>query len=114
MLKRVFVKAHVIIIVIRICEELILDSKNITRRHVVLWKEKPFGFGNGHDLVAFVSQVLALLVAKVGVHILVADDLEWLLDPDRSVVGGDNHARFAIRYFFQYLQQRRVNEPGFG
>ena len=52
---------------------------------------------DGENFLALVSQILAQLVAQVGVRIAVAYNLDWFRCPDAAVVGGEHYLIIALR-----------------
>src|SRR5689334_12360318 len=114
MLKRVFVKIHVIIIVVGIGEELIFNGKHICSGYILLRQKETVGLKRLHYFSTFVAQIFSLLVAQIGIYIFVANNFEWFLHTNGAVIGSNDHPYLLLRNFFQNLQQRRVYKPGLG
>ena len=106
MLKRVLVKINVIVVVVRIGEELVIDGEHPGCGHIAFRKEQAFRLGCHHDAVTLKAEVLPLLVAQVRVHGALTGDLEWTFYPYGSMVGGDHHASFFGRHNLHHIPQR--------
>jgi len=110
-LKRVFVKINVVVIIVRVRKKLVLNGKHIRGRYVQFGKKQLLGSAHVHDLVALVAQVLTLLVTQVAVYVPIADDLERSLHPYGAVVGCHHYLHILFGDLAHDVYKRRVQEP---
>ena len=91
MLEGVAVVTDVIVVVVRVGEEVALASEDVGRTQVSLRQEDLLGVFHLEDLLRVVFQVLAIFVTQVGIHLAVAQDADGLFNIGGAVVGGDDH-----------------------
>ena len=111
MLEGILVVRNVVIVVVRIGEEGVSVGKNIRCTQVGSRQLCPFRVPDGENLLGIAGQVLAQLVAQVGIRVAVADDLDGLRGADASVVGGDHHLAVILRQSSEQFREHRVAQP---
>ena len=97
MLEGILVVLHIIVVIIRIGEETVARGKYIRGTQVRCRQLGTLRLLDGENFLALVSQILAQLVAQVGVRIAVAYNLDWFRCPDAAVVGGEHYLIIALR-----------------
>ena len=91
MLKGVFVVGHVVVVVIGVGKEGIPRCKDIRRTKV---RRRQMGLVRVSDfkyLACIIRQVLAQLIAQVGVRVAVSDDFQGTVGAYAAMVCGDDH-----------------------
>ena len=111
MLEGILVVRNVVIVVVRIGEEGVSVGKNIRCTQVGSRQLCPFRVPDGENLLGIAGQVLAQLVAQVGIRVAVADDLDGLRGADASVVGGNHHLAVILRQSSEQFREHRVAQP---
>ena len=111
MLEGILVVRNVVIVVVRIGEEGVSVGKDIRCTQVGSRQLCPFRVPDGENLLGIAGQVLAQLVAQVGIRVAVADDLDGLRGADASVVGGDHHLAVILRQSSEQFREHRVAQP---
>ena len=72
------------------------------------------GLARVFDLIDFlrvVVEILAQLIAQVGIGIAVTDDLDGTVGTDRAVVGGEHYGIVALRQELEEFGEHGVAEP---
>ena len=111
MLEGILVVRNVVIVVVRIGEEGVSVGKDIRCTQVGSRQLCPFRVPDGENLLGIAGQVLAQLVAQVGIRVAVADDLDGLRGADASMVGGDHHLAVILRQSSEQFREHRVAQP---
>ena len=111
MLEGILVVLYIIVVIIRIGEETVARGKYIRGTQVRCRQLGAVRLFDGEHFLALVSQILAQLVAQVGVRIAVAYYLDWFRCPDAAVVGGEHYLVIALRKELEELGENRMAEP---
>ncbi len=110
-LEGILVVLHIIVVIIRIGEETVARGKYIRGTQVRCRQLGTLRLLDGENFLALVSQILAQLVAQVGVRIAVAYNLDRFRCPDAAVVGGEHYLVIALRKELEELGENRMAEP---
>ena len=110
-LEGVAIVTDVIIVIVRIGEEIALTSKDVGCTEIGFRQENLLGIFHLEDFLRVVFQVLAVLVAQVGVHLAVAQDADGFFDVGGAVVGGDNHVAALLRDEAHHVEEAGMLEP---
>ena len=113
MLESAGVILDVIIVVVRIGEEVFVCSEDERRREVWGGETEPGGLQNLVDLSRVVVKIFTDFVAEVGVCVSVADDLNWVFDPDSTVIGGQDDSVTEQGELSENFHDSRMTEPRF-
>ncbi len=111
MLEGVAIVTDVIVVVVRVGEEVALASEDVGRAQVHLRQENLLWVFHLEDFFRVVFQVLAVLVAQVGVHLTVAQNADGFFDIGRAVVGGDDHVAALFRDEAHHVEEAGVLKP---
>jgi len=110
-LEGVAVVGDVVVVVVGVGEEAVATGEDIARGEVGGGEECALGIGDLEDLLGVVVQVLAELVAQVGVGVLVALDAHGVLAPDATVVGGEDDVVVRVGEGAEQVCHGAVAEP---
>ena len=110
-LEGVAVITNVIVVVVRVSEEVALPGEDICGTQVDLRQEDLLGVFHLEDFLRVVFQVLAVLVAQVGVHLAVTKDTDGLFDVCGAVVSGDDHVAALLRDEAHHVEKAGMLEP---
>ncbi|MEY4316077.1 MAG: hypothetical protein RI977_1454 [Bacteroidota bacterium] len=86
MLEGVFIVVDVVVVVVGVSEEIVFRSKYKARSQVLQGQEYIMGFLHLKHFFGIVGYVFALLVAKVGVHVFIAHNLDGVFYANTAVV----------------------------
>jgi len=114
MLERVLVVGDVVVVVVGIGKERVTGGKDIAGGEVWRWQEGLGRILDDKELLGVVAQVLAKLVAQVGVGVAVAHYLYRTGASDAAVVGGDDDLIVGLRHAAEEVGNDGVTEPGEG
>jgi len=104
MLKCILVVIHIMVVVVRICEEVGISAEGEGRAYVGTWKED---VGRIPDFEHFITLILkgsTGFVAKVCIGISVAQDLYRIANPNRAMVGSDDQVHIFFGEVTENLQ----------
>ncbi len=110
-LEGVAVVADVIVVVVRVGEEVALAGKDVGRTQVGLGQEDLLGIFHLEDFLRVVFQVLAVLVAQVGIHFPITQNADGFFDVGGAVVGGDDHVAALLGDEAHHVEEAGVLEP---
>ena len=110
-LEGVAIVTHIIVVVVRVGEEVALAGEDEGRAEVGLRQENLLGVFHLKDFLWVVFQVLAVFVAQVGVHLAVAQNLDRLFDVGGAVVGGDDHIATLLGDEAHHVEEAGMLKP---
>ena len=111
MLERVLVVGHVVVVIVGIGKEAVACGKDIAGADIGRRQMGLAGVLDDKEFLIVVGQVLAELVAEIGVGVAVADYLHWFAGAHRTMVGGDYDAIVALRKQFEEVGDCRMAKP---
>ena len=111
MLEGVAVVGDIIIVVVGIGEEVVARSKDVARRQVGRGQEGLGGVLDDKEVLGVIGQILAQLVAQIGIGVAVADNLDGIGSPNATVVGGDDDAVVSLCQQAEQIGDDRMAEP---
>ena len=111
MLESVAVIGHIVVVIVGISEEVVAGGEDIARRQVRRGQEGLGGLLNDKEVLGVVCQVLAQLVAQVGVSVAVSDNLHGIGGTDAAVVGGDDDAVVGLCQQAEQVGDDAMTEP---
>ena len=114
MLEGVAIVGDVIVVIIRVGEEGVARSEDITRGEVGRGEHGLLWLFDDEEILVVVGQILSEFIAQIGVRITIANNLDGLCTADTAMVGGDNHLVIGLRQLSEELGDHRVTEPGEG
>ena len=114
MLKCVVVVLNVVVVVVGVGQEVMIQGKHIGRAHVGAGQAIALRLEYLINLLGVVTQVLAQLVAQVGIGVLVADNLDGIVHADGAMVGGDNYLIAHLGHALEQLDGITGAEPRLG
>ena len=106
MLKRVFVKINVVIIVVRVRKKLVFYSEYIGGADIIPGQEQTLRLTHGHHFVSLETQVLPLLIAEITIHALIPYNFKRPLHANGAVVSCDHHLDFLFRNGLHHIPER--------
>ena len=111
MLERVLVVRHVVVVVVGVGEECAAGGEHVRRTDVWCRQLRLLWVLDDEHFLRLAVEVLAQLVAQVGVRVAVADYLHRLRRTDTAVVGGDDDAAVDLRECAEQVCHHRMAEP---
>ena len=114
MLEGAGVVLHIVVVIVGIGEEVFVHRKDIGTRDIGRRESEFTGIAYFEHLLGVVTQVLATLIAEVGIGVAIAYHLDGIVDTDSAMVGGDYHFVTQFGEATEDVESRRVTEPGFG
>ena len=111
MLEGVAIVADVVVVVVGIGEEVIACSKYIGSRYV---GGRQHGFArllDDEEVFRVVGQILAQLIAQVGVGVAVANNLDGIVGTYRTMIGSDDDAIVFLCQLAEQVGNDRMAEP---
>lgn len=82
---------NVVVVVVRIGEEVLVAGVDVAARQVGRGESEFFWRMHFVYLLCVVIQILAYFVTEVGIGVFVSYYLDWIVDADGAVVGGKNY-----------------------
>ena len=111
MLECVFIIVYVIIVIIRISEEIVCTGKDITCADISFGQEYLFRITCLKDFFRIIFQALAIFISQIGIDFPIAQNLHRILHPYRTMVGGNDDIAFFLCDIFPDIEQRRMFIP---
>ena len=111
MLEGVLVIAHIIVVIVRVGEEIVILSKDISRADVWRRQKGSLRCFDFIHLLLVVTEVLAQFVAQIGVGVLVANHLYRIVHPDAAMVSSDDYLGVSLGYLLEEFADRRIDKP---
>ena len=112
MLEGVAIVGDIVIVIVGIGEKVVACGEDIAGRQIGGWQLCAMGILDDEEvLVGIVAQILAQLVAQVGVGVAVAYNLHGVVGTDGAVVGGDDDAIVGLRKLSEQVADDAVTEP---
>ena len=111
MLEGVSIIGDVVIVVVRVGEERVACSEDITRREVGCRQLCLLGILDDEEALVVVRQILTELIAQIGVGITIAYNLDGTCTTDTSMIRGDNDGMACLRQKLEEVGDDRVAEP---
>ena len=87
MLEGVLIVLHVVVVVVRVGEEVVAGGEHVARGEVRCRELRLLRLLDDKEVLAVIGQVLAELVAQVGVRVTVAYNLHRMVGTYAAVVG---------------------------
>ena len=110
-LEGIAVITDVVIVVIGVSEETVAGSKNVAGAEVGRRQVCTVGIRDIEDFARIIVEVLAELIAQVGVGVLVSLHANGCLATDAAVVGSEQNAVVALREGSEKVGNSGVAEP---
>ena len=111
MLEGVLVVGHVVVVIVGIGKETVACGKDIAGADIGRRQMGLTWVLDDEEVLVVVGEILAELVAEVGVGVAVADNLHWFAGAHRTMVGGYYHAIVAAGKQFEEFGDCRMAEP---
>ena len=112
MLECILIVRNVVIIIIRIGEEIIIHRKYILAAQVRGGQSDLVRIADFEHFLRIVIQVLADLIAEIGVRILIAYHLQGVIHTYRPVIGRNDNPVAFPGYTLEEFQRAGMLEPG--
>ena len=111
MLERVLVIRHVVVVVVGIGEETVASGEDIACADVGRRKMRLMRLLDDKEVLVVVGEILAELIAEIGIGVAVANNLHGLARAHRTVVGGDYHTVVTASEQLEKLGDCRMAKP---
>ena len=114
MLECILVIRNIIIVVVRIGEEVIVHRKNVFTAQVGRGQAHFFRVTYFQYLLRVVIQILTDFITEICIRVPVTDHFDRVVDTNGPVVGGHNYFITFVGDTFEQLQSGGMLEPGTG
>ena len=111
MLEGVAIVGYIIVVVVGVGKEVVTRGKDVAGRQVGSRQVSLLWVLDDEEVFGIVGEVLAQLIAQIGICIAVTDNLDGIGGTDATMVGGDDDTIVALCQLAEKVGHDRMAEP---